>query len=145
MHSCPNDVTEGEKSGGDGDPMSLAGFEHRLCPVLVERDGRDDGAPLFGRNFWEGMSANQLVLVRLEIDGGDSAAETTSILGHAFFDGARKGIGCDGLRAPALDPFLAQHFLEILDGILTSQEGKEVVGELMESHSVTKIMSRANE
>ena len=86
MHSCPDNVTEGKKSGGDGDPMGFTGFEHRLCPVLIERDGRNDGAPLFGRNFWESMSANQLVLIRFEIDSGDSTAETTSMLGHAFFD-----------------------------------------------------------
>ena len=85
--------------------MGLAGFEHNLCPVLVEGDGRDNGAPLFGGNLGEGVSANQLILARLEIDGGDSAAETTGKLRQALFDGTREGLRRDGLWTPTVEPF----------------------------------------
>ena len=125
--------------------MGLASFEHRFCSLLVERHGRNNGAPLFSRNLGEGLSADQLALARLEIHGGDSTAETASIPGYAFLNGAWEDIGHYGLGAPALDPLLVEHFLEVLDGVLTSQEGKEIVGELMEGHSISKVMSRANE
>ena len=125
--------------------MSLAGFEHRLCPLLVERDGGNDGAPLFAGNLREGLSANQLALARLEIDSGDSPTETTGGVRHAFFDRAREDLGHDGLITPTLDPLLVEYFLEIFGGTLTSQKGKELVRELVEGHSISEEMGRTNE
>jgi len=125
--------------------MSLAGFEHRLCPILVERNGRNNGTPLFGRNLGEDMSTNLLVLVRVEIDSGDGAAETAGILWHAFFNGTWEDVGREGQRAPALGPLLVEGFLEIGDGCLTCQKGKEVVSELMEGHSISQVVCSANE
>lgn len=144
-HPRPNDVTEGKKSGGDRDPMSLAGFEHRLCPILIERDGRNNGTSLFGRNLGEGMSSNLLVLVRVEIDSGGGAAETTGILWHAVFNGTWEDVGRDGLWAPALGPFLVEGFFEICDGGLACQKGKEVMSELVEGHSISQVVCSANE
>lgn len=145
MHPRPDHIAQGEKSGGDGYPMSFAGLEHRLCPSLVERDGRNNGAPFFTRNLGEHLSTDQLVLTRLEINSGGSSAEMASNRGHAFLDGTWENVGHDGLGAPALDPFFVENFLELLDGVLASQEGKEFVSELMESHSIPQKMSGANE
>jgi hypothetical protein len=145
MHPGPNNVAEGEESGGDRDPMGLASFEHRLCPILVERDGRNNGASLFGRNLGEGLSADLLVLVRAEIDSGDGAAETTGVLGHAFFNGTREDVRRDGLGAPAFGPFVVEDVFEIVDGARTFQKGEEVVSELMEGHSIPEVMGRADE
>ena len=85
--------------------MGLAGCEHGLCLALVERDGGDNGTPLLGGDLGERVSANQLILARLEIDGGDSAAETTGKLGQASFDGTREDLRRDGLRTPTVEPF----------------------------------------
>ena len=138
MHPHPDDITQSEKSGGNGDTMSLAGLEHRLCPVLIERDGRNNRAPLFSRSPGEGLSTDQLVLARFEIDSGCSTTETARKLWHTFLDGTRDDVGCDGLGSPTLDPFLVEGFLEISDGILATQEGKELMGELMERHSISE-------
>ena len=145
MHPRPDNIAQGEKSSGDGDPMGLAGLEHRLCPVLIERDGRNDGTPFFCRNPREGVPTNGFILARLEINDGDSAAETASEIRHARFDGTREDLGSDGFRAPALVPLLVQYALKVLYGILSSQKGEEIVGELMESHSVAKEMGCADE
>ena len=145
MHPRPDDITQGKKSNGDGDPVSLAGLEHRLCPILIERNSRNDGASLFSRNLREGLSTDQSALAGLEVDGSCRAAETTGILGHALLDGTWEGVRRGDLRTPALAPLLIEHFLQILHGVLTSQEGKELVSELVESHPVSEEMSRANE
>lgn len=125
--------------------MSLAGFEHRLCPILVERDSGNNGAPLFGRNLGEGMSANQLVLAGLEVDSGDGTAETAGILGHAFLNGTWEDFRCNGLGTPALEPLFVEYFLEILRGALASQEGKKIVSELMKGHPISEEMGSTNE
>ena len=103
------------------DPMSLADFEHHLCPILVERDGRNDG------------------------DSGDSMAETTGELRHTFFNGTREDVGRDGLWAPTLGPLLVEHFFEILDRAFTSQGGKETMSELVETRSISQTVSCKNE
>jgi len=144
MHPRPNNVAQGKKSDRDGNSVGLASFEHSLCPFLVERDSGNDGTPLFTRNLGEGLSADLLALVRLEIDSGDSATQTTGRLGHAFFDRTWEDFWHDGLITPTLDPLLVEHLLEILSGILTSQKGKEFVRKLVESHSISEEMGRTN-
>jgi len=145
MHPRPYNVAEGEKGYGDGDPVSLAGLEHRLCPLLVEREGGNDGASLFSGNLGEGLATNQLALAQLEIDSGDSATETTGGVGHAFLDRAWEDLGHYGQVTPTFDPLLVEYFLQIFGGTLTSQKGKEFVGELVESHSISEEMCRTNE
>ena len=85
------------------------------------------------------------VVFVFEVDGGCRAAEATGILRHALFDGTWEDVRRGDLSTPALAPLLVEHFLQILHGILTSQEGEELVRELVESHPVSEEMSRANE
>jgi hypothetical protein len=108
MHPGPNDIIEGEESDVDRDPMGLAGFGHHLCPILVERDGRNNGASLFSRNLGEGLPTNLFVLVRVEIDSGDGVAETTDVLGHAFFNGTWEESHTVQRLFPH-DPWMVQH------------------------------------
>ena len=44
-----------------------------------------------------------------------------------------------------MEPFIAQNSLKVLDGILAGEEGKQIVCELMEGHSIPEEVSSANE